>query len=115
MRLDVLLAERRIDLRIAHDECKRPLSPSRILDPDHGAFFRAGPLGNDVLELERGDPFAAGFDDVLYAVGDLQVAICTHDSNIVGVEITSRPKLLGSIGIFVVALRQPRRTRYDLS
>jgi hypothetical protein len=42
-------------------------------------------LRDDVLKLKRRNPLAAGLDDVLDAIGDLNVAVGTDVSDVVGV------------------------------
>jgi hypothetical protein len=53
-----------------------------------------------VLDLDRRDVLAAGDDDVLAAVLDLDVAVRVHDRQVAGVEPAAREGLLGRLGFF---------------
>src|SRR5215831_15601369 len=72
-------------------------------------------LEDEVLDVERRDPFAAGLDDVLEAVRDLEVSVGADDANVAGVQPSAEPQLFRVRGIAQIALRQPRRPRHDLA
>ena len=55
-------------------------------DADHRRLGDVGMADREVLELDRGDPFAAGLDHVLVAVGDLHVAVRVDRRDVAGVE-----------------------------
>jgi hypothetical protein len=57
-----------------------------MLDPDHRGFRHAGAAHGDVLDLDRGDPFAARLDHVLRPVGHLHVAVLVERRDVAGVE-----------------------------
>src|SRR5262249_23947665 len=44
MRFEIVVAHRRLGLRIAHYKRERALSPPCILDPDHSALLLPGPM-----------------------------------------------------------------------
>src|SRR5215831_249587 len=69
-RLDLAVADRRALL--AHHDRERALGPLRIRNADDGGFAHAGMLEDEVLDVERRDPFAAGLDDVLETIRDLE-------------------------------------------
>ena len=46
-----------------------------MLDADHRGFRDLGVADREVLDVDRGYPFAPGLDHVLGAVGDLHVAV----------------------------------------
>ncbi|MNC45661.1 hypothetical protein D3C75_946410 [compost metagenome] len=48
--------------------------------------------GDDVLQGERGDPFAAGLDHILDAVGHAQVAAAIDVADVPGMQVTARPQ-----------------------
>src|SRR5215467_2654032 len=73
--LDLAVADRRTIL--AHHDRERALGPLRIRNADDGGFAHAGMLEDKVLDVERRNPFAAGLDDVLEAIGDLEVSVGT--------------------------------------
>src|SRR5580698_2706118 len=99
MRLDVLNTHRGIRLAVAHDKRERTLAPTSVLNPDDGTLANTGAMHDDVFELKRGDPFAAGLDDVLQAIRDPQIAVRSDDPDVVGMEVAARPELLGGVGI----------------
>ena len=94
---------------------ERSFAPSVVFDADHRAFPHSGAMHDDVLELERGDPFASGLDDVLDAIGDPQIAVGRNHSDIIGVQITAGPQLLGGVGTVEVAVGQPGRPHDDFA
>src|SRR5262249_48595824 len=112
-RLDLAVADRRALL--AHHDCERPFGPLRIRNADDGGFAHARMLEDEVLDVERRDPFAAGLDDVLEAVRDLDVSVGADDANAAGVQPSAEPQLFRVRGIAQIALRQPRRPRHDLA
>ena len=71
---------------LQHDDQQRPLVPFRMLDADHRRFRHLGMADGEVLQLDRGDPFAARLDHVLGAVGDLHVAVRVDGRDVAGVE-----------------------------
>src|SRR5262245_9546598 len=62
-RLDLAVADRRA-LLADHDR-ERAFGPLRIRNADDGGFAHSRVLEDEVLDIERGDPLAAGLDDVL--------------------------------------------------
>src|SRR5688572_29120630 len=86
-----------------HDD--RPLVPLRMLHADHGRFGDRRMGDGDVLEVDGADPFPAGLDHVLRAVGDLDVAFGIDVHHVAGGE----PALLERIAAFAleIALDHP--------
>ena len=72
-------------------------------------------MHDDVLELERGNPFASGLDDVLDTVGDPQIAVRRNHADVVGVQVAAGPQLLGGVGVVEVAVGQPGRADDDFA
>src|SRR2546428_4713939 len=72
--LEQLLAGN-IQARLLHGHHDRPLVPFGMLHPDDRSLRDRGMRDRDVLEIDRADPFAARLDDILRAVGDLDVAV----------------------------------------
>ena len=99
-------------IRTQRHDCYWPLTPFRVGFGDDSDLGDRGMLGEQILGLERGDPFAAGLDDVLDAVGDLQRAVRPDVPDVAGVQITVLPQAFGCRRISAIGLRQPRRT-YD--
>src|SRR5262249_4951007 len=71
-----------------NDEEQRPFAPFRVLHADHRRFRDLGMADGEVLEIDRGNPLAARFDDVLGAVGNLHIAIAVDGGNVTGIEET---------------------------
>src|SRR5215467_2492532 len=112
-RLDLTVADRRA-LLADHDR-ERAFGPLRIRNADDGGFAHPGVLDDEVLDVERGDPFAPGLDDVLEAIRDLEVTVGADHADVAGVEPSAEPQLFRVRGIAQIALRQPRRSRHDLA
>ena len=55
-------------------------------DADDGGLLHRGVADGDVLQIDRRDPFAAGLDHVLRAVGDLHVAVGVDRGDVAGGE-----------------------------
>src|SRR5262249_18383864 len=89
---------------LAHRDCGRSCRPLRIRNADDGGFARAGMLEDQVLDVERRDPFAAGLDDVLETVGDLEISVGADDADVAGVHPSAEPHLFRLRGIAPIAL-----------
>src|SRR5260370_1561224 len=57
-----------------HDQ-QRSLGPARMRDSDYCGFGDVAMGNGGVFEIDRADPLAAGFDDVLTPIHDLQIAV----------------------------------------
>src|SRR3954466_5278396 len=57
-----------------------------MLYTDDGRFRHLRVTDGEVLEVDRGYPFAPGLDDILGAVGDLHVTVLIDGRDIAGVE-----------------------------
>ena len=55
-------------------------------DADHRRLGHLGMADGEVLQVDRGNPFAARLDHVLGAVGDLHVAVRVDGGDVAGVE-----------------------------
>ena len=55
-------------------------------DADDGGFRHLGMTDREIFQIDRGNPFAAGLDHVLGAVGDLHVAAAVHGRDVAGIE-----------------------------
>ena len=54
-----------------------------------------------ILDLDRGNVLAAGDDDVLRTVLELDIAVRVHDAEIAGVKPAAGERLLASAGLFL--------------
>ena len=96
-----------------HDGHQRALGPLRVGDGDDGRLEDVG-MGHDgVLELDRGDPLAAGLDDVLGAVRDRHVALAVERADVAG----AQPAVveLRRVLVLVVRAGDPRATDLELA
>ena len=97
-----------------HDDREGSLGPLRMGHGDHGRFGHCRVTHDRVLEIHGTDPFAAGFDEVLRAVGDLDVAGRRHRGHVAG----TQPPVFGEAilrrGQVVVAARDPGAMHLDL-
>src|SRR5579863_8201655 len=73
---------------LEHDDEQRPLVPFRMVHADYGGFGDFGMTDREVFQFDRGNPFAAGFDYVLGAIGDVEIAVAVDGADIAGVEKT---------------------------
>ena len=73
-----------------HDVGLRHLAPELVGHADHGDLDDRGVGGERVLDLDARDVLAAGDDDVLQAVADLDVAVGMHHAEIAGAEPPAR-------------------------
>src|SRR5581483_2645345 len=72
--------------RFLDDEEQRAFVPLGMARADDGRFRHGRMSDRDVFELDGADPFAAGFDYVLRAVGDLDVAVGVERRDVAGRE-----------------------------
>ena len=85
-----------------------------MLDRNHGGLGDVG-MGHDLaLELDSGDPFATGLDQVLSAVGDPDVAVAVDGRDVAGAE-PAIDELVASAGVVVVVGRDPVAAHLDLA
>ena len=85
----MLQHRRRIDrvARPRHHQQQRPLVPFRVrARRSTAASATSGCETRDVLQRDRADPFAAGLDHVLRAVGDLHEAVGIDGRDVAGGE-----------------------------
>ena len=71
---------------LAHDEQQRALVPLGVVNPDRRRLCDTRAANRRILEFDRADPFAARFDDVLGAIGDLHRAVGMENGDVAGVE-----------------------------
>jgi hypothetical protein len=69
--------------------------------PITAASATSGMANRQILNLDRGNPLAAGLDDVLGTVGDLHVAELIDMGDVTGVEPALRVELLGAAALVI--------------
>ena len=72
-------------------------------------------LVDDVLDLDRGDVLAAGDDDVLGAVLELDIAVRVHDAEIAGMEPAAGEGFLRRLLVLEIALHDDIAAEHDLA
>ena len=80
-----------------------------MMDADGRGFRHVRMADGEILEIDGRNPFAAGLDDVLGAVGDLHVAAGVDVSDVAGIEPAVLVELLRA-GAAIIA-RAPRPGR----
>ncbi|MNG97505.1 hypothetical protein D3C79_566210 [compost metagenome] len=70
---------------------------------------------DQVFEVQRRDPLAAGLDDILDAVADIDVAHAVERGDVTGVQPAPLPQLLALFRLFEVAHGQPGCAQYQLA
>src|SRR5262249_58302252 len=88
-RLDLAVADR--GALLAHHDRERAFGPFRIRNADDGGFAHPRVLEDEVLDVERRDPFAAGLDDVLETIRDLEVTVGADHADVAGVQPSAEP------------------------
>ncbi len=88
------------------DERARAFAPFRIRAGDDRGFHDRRMAVKRLLDLERGNVFAARDDDVLGAILDLDIAVRVHDREVAGVEPAAVEALLGGRLVLQIALHQ---------
>src|SRR6185312_17089455 len=76
--------------------------PFFVGDGDHGGFPYGRMAHQGVLERDRADPFAAGFDDIFAAVFDLDAAFGADGDDVAGFE----PAVWGEFGVGRLRVRR---------
>ena len=71
---------------LADADQQRAFVPFGVEDADASGFVHAVNADSGIFQLDRADPFAARFDDVLGSVGNLHAAIRVEAGDIAGVE-----------------------------
>ena len=79
----------------------RTLVPFRVANANDGGLDDVGVRNRDVLEVDGADPFAAGLDDVLGAIGNLHVAVGVDGRDVTGRE----PAVLQRIAALALEVR----------
>ena len=97
------VARRRAAAFLGDDESLRHLAPLRVGDGDDRDLEDVGVLGDRLLHLDGRDVFAAGDDDVLLAVAELDVAVGVHDGDVARMEPAAAEGLRRRLGIVEVA------------
>src|SRR5665647_3253295 len=101
--------------RLEFDESARRLAPFVVGFCHHRGGGDCGMLVKRVLHLDRGDILAAGNDDVLRAIFQLDVAIRMHDAEIAGVEPAAGKLLLGRSLVLEIALHHDIAAHHHLA
>src|SRR5205807_5928091 len=71
---------------LQQDDRERTLLPARMRDRDDRGLGDRGVTHERVLERDRADPLAAGFDEIFRAVLDLDVAARIDGDDVAGAE-----------------------------
>src|SRR3954471_23882598 len=93
VRDDVLCAGARI--RLEFDKRARRLAPFVVRLGHDGGGLHGRMLVQGVFDLDRRDVLAAGYDDVLRAVLELDVAVRMHHAEVAGVKPAALERGLG--------------------
>ena len=93
-------------LAVVHDDRRqRPLAPPLVRDGDHRRLGDARVGHQQVLEVDRGDPLAAGLDQVLGPVADADAAASVDLDDVAGLEPAVVGELLGAAAAVVGGAR----------
>src|SRR5215212_767877 len=100
---DELLRRRPLS-RLEGHERLWPLTPEVVRDGDDGALEDGGMGAEGVLDLDGGDVLAAGDDDVLLPISQLDGAVRVHDGEVPRVKPATPKRLRRRRRVVVVAL-----------
>src|SRR5207247_10175976 len=105
----------RLHAGLERDERLGALAPALVGDRDHRALHDGGVTRHRLLDLDRRDVLAAGDDDVLLTIAQLDVAVRMPHRDVAGVK-PSAPKCLGSgVGLHRAARSDRKSTRLNSS
>src|SRR5690606_30676355 len=99
---------------LLHRDVERALVPFRMRHGDHRRLDDTGAAERLVFHIDRGDPFAARFDDVLGAVGDLHIAIRIERADITRGEPAVLIQNIAALALEITA-RDPRAPHLDIA
>src|SRR5271156_4072669 len=94
---------------------QRPLLPFRARHADDRSFTHARVAHQSIFEIDGANPFAAGFDEVLAAVKDLDVTLLIDRRDIAGAEPSVGCPAIGGFRRFKITRRDPRPANFQLS
>src|SRR6476620_900677 len=97
------------------DARARALAPALVGDRDHGGLDHVRVGHHGVLEVHRRDPLAAGLDQVLGAVDELDVGVALELCDVAGAQPAVIGELLARIRGRGVAPCEPRATDLELA
>src|SRR5262249_31462514 len=109
------LGLRRLHARLERDERLGPLAPPFVWNRDHRALHHRRVARHGLLHFDSGDVLAAGDDDVLLAIAQLDVAVGMPHRDVAGVEPSAAKRLGGGVGLLEVALHHVVAAHDDLS
>ena len=101
--------------RLQFDEGAGRLAPFVVGPRDDRGELHGGVLEQRVLDLDRGDVLAAGNDDVLRAVAQLDVAVGMFDAEIAGMKPAAREGLVGRGFVLQIALHHDIAAEHHLA
>ena len=90
-------------------------APLRVGRRDHGAFQHGGVGGDGALHFDGGNVFAAGDDDVLLAVHDVDVVLFVPHGHVAGVQPAVGHDGGGGLRLLVVAVHDVVAAHDDLA
>src|SRR5215831_12499603 len=96
------IVPRRLLSRLELDEGARRLTPFVVGLGHHGGGPNRGVLVERILYLDRGNVLAAGDDEVLGAILELDIAVAMHDAEVAGMKPAAGKRLLGRRLVFEV-------------
>src|SRR5439155_15895559 len=100
---------------LEHNDREGTLLPLRMRDRDDRGFGDRGVTHERVLERDRADPFAPGFDEVLGAVLDLDVAARVDGDDVAGSEPAISRETVRRLRAAVVRASDPGTAHFELT
>lgn len=101
----------RLQLDISH----RHFTPFVVSTSDHTTGRHGRVLVERILHFDRRDVLAAGDDDVLGAILELDVAVGVHDTEIAGMKPAAGERLIRRFAVLQVALHDDVATEHHFA
>ena len=112
---DYICDRDRTGIRLERHKGARGLAPDRIGFGDHRRLHDLRVAVERVLDLERGDVFAARDDDVLRPVLDLDITVGMTNPEVAGMEPALCEGRLGRRRVLEISLHQGIPAQYQLT
>ncbi|MNO68893.1 hypothetical protein D3C76_597370 [compost metagenome] len=98
-----------------HQQGKGSLAPLRVGDTHHRHFAHRRVTADQVFEVKRRYPLAAGLDHILDAIADIDVTHAIEGRDVTGVQPAALPQLLALFRLLEVAHGQPRGSQHQFA
>ncbi len=103
------------ELRFQHNKQHGSLTPLGIGNANGRRFLYGIVHADGVFQIKRRHPFAAGFNDILEPVRNLDVSVLIHVTDVSRMQPPAAPEVFRLLRILVVPFGKPRRADNDFA